>query len=248
MDFHVAGALEFFVDHVVHARTGVDQRGGNDGQRAAFFDVACGAKEAFWPLQCIGVHAAGQHLARSRHNGVVGAREPRYGIEQNDDVLLVFDQTLGFLQHHLGNLYVARGRFIERRGHHLAFDRTLHFGNFFGALIDQQNDQVNLGKVCRDGMSNVLQHHGLAAFRTGHQQAALTLADRGDDIDDASGQVFFGLDIPLHLELLSRKQRGEIFKQDLVLGILGRLGVDFVDFDQREVALAVLRGANLALD
>ena len=39
-DFHVAGAFEFFKDHVIHARTGVNQGRRDNGQRAAFFDVA----------------------------------------------------------------------------------------------------------------------------------------------------------------------------------------------------------------
>src|SRR3990167_9639635 len=38
MDFHVASSLELFVDHVVHARTSVDQRGGKNCERAAFLD------------------------------------------------------------------------------------------------------------------------------------------------------------------------------------------------------------------
>ena len=46
-------------------------------------------------------------------------------------------------------------------------------------------------------MCDVLQHHGLAGFRRGHQQAALAFADRRDDIDDASGDVLLGLDIAL---------------------------------------------------
>src|SRR5688500_3799621 len=36
VDLHVAGALELLVDHVVHAAAGVDERGGDDGERAAF--------------------------------------------------------------------------------------------------------------------------------------------------------------------------------------------------------------------
>src|ERR1700723_2423511 len=39
-NFRVAGAFEFFKDHVVHARAGVDECRRYDGQRAAFFDVA----------------------------------------------------------------------------------------------------------------------------------------------------------------------------------------------------------------
>src|SRR3972149_6143800 len=48
--------------------------------------------------------------------------------------------------------------------------------------------------------------------------------------------------------MMSRMQRGEVLEQDLVLARLGRLAVDLVDLDQREVALAVLGGADLALD
>jgi SAM-dependent methyltransferase len=43
--FHVAGALELLEQDVVHPRAGVDQRGGQDGERAAAFDVPGGAEE-----------------------------------------------------------------------------------------------------------------------------------------------------------------------------------------------------------
>ena len=72
----IAGALELFEDHFVHAAARVDQRGGDDGQRTALFDIAGRAEEALWPLQRIGVDAAGEHLAGRRHDGVVGAAEP----------------------------------------------------------------------------------------------------------------------------------------------------------------------------
>src|SRR4051794_17975579 len=59
----VAGALEFLEDHFVHARAGIDQGGRDDGQRAAFLDIARRTEEALWPLQSIRVDAAGEHLA-----------------------------------------------------------------------------------------------------------------------------------------------------------------------------------------
>ena len=113
MDFHVARALEFFVDHIVHARAGVDQCRGNDCQAAAFLDVACCAEEPLWPLQGVGVHAAGEHFSGGRHHGVVGPRQPRNRIEQDHDVFLVLDQALGFFQHHFSDLHMAGGRLIE---------------------------------------------------------------------------------------------------------------------------------------
>jgi hypothetical protein len=66
VDLAVAGALELFEDHLVHARAGVDERGGDDGQRAAFLDVARRAEEALGLVQRVGVDTAGEDLARRR--------------------------------------------------------------------------------------------------------------------------------------------------------------------------------------
>jgi hypothetical protein len=63
MDFHVARALEFLVDHVVHTAAGFDQRSGENRKAAAFLDVARGAEEPLRLLQCVGVHTTGEHLA-----------------------------------------------------------------------------------------------------------------------------------------------------------------------------------------
>src|SRR5271166_4103759 len=53
-DLGVPGALELFEDDFVHARTGIDERGGDDRQRAAFFDIPRRAEETLWPLQRVG--------------------------------------------------------------------------------------------------------------------------------------------------------------------------------------------------
>ena len=50
-----------------------------------------------------------------------------------------------------------------------------------------------------------------------------------------------------HQRLVGEERR-QVLEQDLVLRVLRRLAVDLVDLDQREVALAVLRRADLALD
>ena len=75
------------------------------------------------------------------HDGVVGAREAGDRVEQDDDVVLVLDEALGLLDHHLGDLHVARGRLVEGRADDLALDRALHVGDFFGPLVDEQHDE-----------------------------------------------------------------------------------------------------------
>ena len=179
MDLAVAGALELLEDDVVHAAAGVDQRGGDDRQRAALLDVAGGAEEALRPVQRVGVDAARQHLARGRLHGVVGARQAGDRVEQDDHVLLVLDQALGLLDHHLGDLHVAGGGLVEGRGDHLALHRALHVGDLFRALVDQQHDQHHLGVVLGHRVRDRLQQHGLAGARRRHDQRALALAHRG---------------------------------------------------------------------
>ena len=54
-------------------------------------------------------------LPRGRDDGVVGARQARDRVEQDHHVLLVLDQALGLLDHHLGHLHVALRRLVEGR-------------------------------------------------------------------------------------------------------------------------------------
>ena len=189
MDFHVAGALELFENHVVHAAAGIDQRGGDDGERAALFDVARGAEEALRPLQRVGIHAARENLAAGRDDGVVGARQARDGIQQDDDVVLVLDQALGLFDDHFGHLHVARGGLVEGGTDDFAAHAALHVGDFFRTLVDQQNDQRDFGMIGGDGVGDALQQHRLTGARRSHDQAALALADGRQQIHHAAGVI-----------------------------------------------------------
>src|SRR5882672_10082908 len=71
--FGIAGALELFEDHFVHAATGIDERGCDDGERTSFLDIARGTEKALRTLQRIGIDTAGEHLAGRWHDRVVGA-------------------------------------------------------------------------------------------------------------------------------------------------------------------------------
>src|SRR5205823_6419938 len=90
-DFTVARSFEFFEDDIVHAGTSVDERGGNDGQRAAFFDVPRGTEETLRTLQSVGVHAAGKNFTAGRDNRVVGAGQTGNRVEQNHNIALVLN-------------------------------------------------------------------------------------------------------------------------------------------------------------
>ena len=97
-------------------------------------------------------------------------------------------------------------------------------------------------------MRDVLQHHRLAGFRRGNEQSALTFADGRDDVDDAAGDIFLGLDVAFQDQRLVGKKRREIFEKDLALRVFGGFPVDLVDLDEGEVTLAVLGCPDLAFD
>ena len=99
-----------------------------------------------------------------------------------------------------------------------------------------------------DGVRDVLQQHGLAGARRRHDQRALALADRRDDVDDARREILLGRILVLHLQPLVGIERRQVVEVDLVARLLGVLEIDGVDLEQREVALAVLRAADLAVD
>src|SRR5207237_4441190 len=77
VDLGVAGPLELLEDHFVHPGAGVDQRGGDDGERAAFLGVARRTEEPLRTLQRARVDSARQRPAAGLDLLVVGAREAR---------------------------------------------------------------------------------------------------------------------------------------------------------------------------
>lgn len=126
---------------------------------------------------------------------------------------------------------------IEGRGDDLSLHRALHVGDLFGALVDEHDHEVDLGVVLRDRVGNLLQDDGLARLGRRDDEAALALADRGDQVDDALGQLLGGR---LQTQTLLRVERRELAELHARGGVVDREAVDRVDLDQRVVLLAAL--------
>ncbi len=73
MKLHIAGALELFIDDVIHAAAGVYQAGGDDGQATSLFDVTSSAKEALGWIEGSRINTAGQGPPAGWNHQVVGA-------------------------------------------------------------------------------------------------------------------------------------------------------------------------------
>ena len=96
-----------------------------------------------------------------------------------------------------------------------------------------------------DAVGDVLQQHRLAGARRRDDQAALPLADRHHQVHDARRQV---VGRGLELDALLRVERRQVLEEHPLADAIGRLEVDRLDLDQREVALALLRLPDLAAD
>ena len=140
----------------------------------------------------MGVHTPGQYFSGAGYDGVVGASEARDRVEQDHHVAFVLYQTLGLLDHHVGDLHVARGRLIKGGGDDFGTaraHRALHLGHFFRSLVDKQDDHVALGVVGDNRLRNVLHHDRLTGLGRCDEQSTLSLANRRHEVNQATRQV-----------------------------------------------------------
>src|SRR3954469_6085382 len=237
LELHVAGALELLEDNLVHPGAGLDQRGGEDRQRAAVLDVAGGTEEALRRVERRRVDTTGEDPAAGGGSEVVGTAEAGDGVEQHDHAVAELDQPLGPLDGQLGPDGVGLGRPVEGRGDDLALHRALHVGDLLGPLVDEHDHEVDLGVVHGDRVGDRLQHHRLARLGGRDDQAALTLAQRGDQVDNAGGE-----DAGLGLEAkpVLRVERRQLAELDPVARLVGVGAVDRVQPDQRVELLLAL--------
>ena len=96
-------------------------------------------------------------------------------------------------------------------------------------------------------MGDILHDHRLAGSRLGHDQAALTLAERRDQLDDPAGLVLALVVLDLEAKSFLGVERRQIVEIDPVADAVGIVEIDLVDLKERKIAFAVLGCANLAL-
>src|SRR5215217_7158276 len=242
---HVPGALELLEDDLVHPRPGVDERGGQDGQRPALLQVAGGPEEPLGRVQGRGVDTTGEDLAAGRGGQVVGPRQPGDAVQQHDHVAAVLDQPLGPLDGELGHLAVLLARAVEGRVDDVRLGRALHVGDLFGPLVGEQDDEVHLGVVVADGVGDLLHQGRLARLGRGDDQAALALPDGAHQVHDPGRDLGR---VVLEAQPLQRVQRGQVLEVAAAARLLGLQAVDLVDPGQGGVLLGVAGQLDRALD
>ena len=243
MDFHVACALELFVDNVVHAAACFDEAGGEDGHASALFGVAGRAEEALGRVERDGVNATGEGAPAGGDGEVVGAGQPGDAVEKYDDIASGFDEALGAFEDHFGDAAVVFDGFVEGGAIYLALYGAAHIGDFLGALADERDHYLYVGVVDGNAVGDVFEQGGLASLGGRHDESALSAPYGGEQVYEPGGRVSGG---GFQLDALDGEDGGEFLEAGTVSGGLGANVVDVFDADESEVSLSVLRGANLA--
>ena len=150
-ELHVPGALELLEDDLVHAAAGVHERGGQDGEAADALAVACRAEELTRELQGAVVDAARHGAPAGSHLAVGRAAQPRERVQQDHHVPARLDHALRALHGELGQADVRVSRGVRGRRQDLGGDRAAEVRDLLRPLVDEQQDEVDLGMVLADG-------------------------------------------------------------------------------------------------
>ena len=152
--------------------------------------------------------------------------------------MVTLHQPFGLLEHHTRHLHVPVGGFVEGGADHLGLRATgLHVGDFFRPLVDEQDDERDLGMILDDRVGELLQQDRLATLGRGHDEGALSLAEGRDDVADA-GRDFAVL--PFEANALVGVLGRQVIESASQFRLLGVTTVDALHFEKREVPFPFL--------
>ncbi len=119
---------------------------------------------------------------------------------------------------------------VHGGGDHLGPHVAPHVRDLLRSLVDQQDDEDDLRMVRRDAAGDLLEEHGLARLRRGHDQAALPLADGGQQVEHPRGGIGF---LRFEGQTLVRIDRDQL-REGTALPVSVRVAViEGIDGDQR---------------
>src|SRR3546814_4660293 len=118
---------------------------------------------------------------------------------------------------------------------------SAYYVRFSDWSSDVCSSDLDRGVVSLDRPGDLFHDRGLARLRRRHDQAALALTDRRDEVDDPRRHVGRVVG-PLEGELLVGEERGQVLEAAAVAGLLRVDAVDRVDPQQRGVLLVAQGG------
>src|SRR5512140_671379 len=129
------------------------------------------------------VESARKSTAGPTLHCVVGAGHTGNRVENYHDVLAELDQTTGALENHFGDVRVTGSRHIETRSDDFAVTPRDHLAHFFRTLVNEQNEKNGLRMIYCNTFDNCLKQHRLSGACRGHDECALAITNRRNQVD-----------------------------------------------------------------
>ena len=144
------------------------------------------AENSFRGLHGAGIDAAAHRAAATAHGVIKGAGRARDRVEQNENILAGFDETLGALDRELSDARVTLDIAVVRARHDFRQrTRAPKIRHFFRTFVDEENDQLHLRMILDDRVGDVMQQRRLAGAGRRDNQTALSHSERRHQIHDA---------------------------------------------------------------
>src|SRR5690606_1450051 len=118
-------------------------------------------------------------------------------------------------------------------------------GDLLRPFVDQEYDHLDVGLVGHNGVGDLLEQGGLTSLGRRHDEATLTAAYGGEQVDDARGELVAR---GLELDVLLGEGGGELLEARALGGLERVYVVDGLHADERAVPLVIARAARLAHD
>ena len=97
------------------------------------------------------------------------------------------------------------------------------------------------------GIGDILHQYGLTRLGLGHDEGALSLTDRREEVYYAGREVGRGA-VATECKFLVGEEWGKVFERDAVSNFCGLASVDFVYAGKGEILLALMGWTYMALD
>ena len=149
------------------------------------------------------------------------------------------NHSLCLLKHDARNLNVTVCRLIECGSDDFCVYCAAHIGNFLRSLVDEQHHEISLRMVCRNSIGNVFHKDSLTSLWLCHDECALSLTNRREEVNDACAWVCGGT-VASEVELLFWEERGEMFERDAVADFLRLTSINLSYCAECEIFLSVM--------
>ena len=132
------------------------------------------------------IHAARHGATRTAVAARIVERASQTGeaVQKHHDIAASLHHALGALDGKLSERQVAVKIFVIARGKDMRRNIATEIRHFFGALINEQGNELNFRVIMLDSKGDVLQENGLASLGWSNDQAAGTESDRAEHVDE----------------------------------------------------------------